>query len=205
MQTEVLKADHPTALPHAADVLKHGGIVAFPTDTVYGLAALPTLEDSIESLYIIKGRSHVKAIAILMSHYSELDQVAKQISPLTEALAKNFWPGPLTLIVPRRARLPKNLSETNTIGVRVPDHPVTLRLLQMTGPLAVTSANLSGEANARTAREVLKQLDGRFHLLIDGGETPGGVPSTVVDCTGRVPEVLRTGPISEAQIKSIVS
>jgi L-threonylcarbamoyladenylate synthase len=89
--------------------------------------------------------------------------------------------------------------------VRVPDHPVTLRLLQMTGPLAVTSANLSGEANARTAREVLKQLDGRFHLLIDGGETPGGVPSTVVDCTGRVPEVLRTGPISEAQIKSIVS
>jgi L-threonylcarbamoyladenylate synthase len=203
MQTEVLKADHPTALPHAVDVLKHGGIVAFPTDTVYGLAALPTLEESIESLYIIKGRSHVKAIAILMSHYSELDQVARQVGTFSESLAKKFWPGPLTLILPRRPHLPKNLSETNTIGVRVPDHPVALSLLRMTGPLAVTSANLSGEANTSTAREVLKQLDGRFHLLIDGGETPGGVPSTVVDCTGPAPVILRAGPITEAQIKSI--
>lgn len=203
MHTDVLNADYPNALSHAADVLKNGGIVAFPTDTVYGLAAMPTLEESIESLYIIKGRTRIKAIALLMAHYSELDQVAQEVSPLARSLAEKFWPGPLTLIVPRHPSLPASLSNTNTIGVRVPDHPVALSLLKQTGPLGVTSANLSGKDNTCTAREVLAQLDGRFHLLIDGGETPGGVPSTVVDCSGPQPKVLREGPISEEQIKAI--
>jgi L-threonylcarbamoyladenylate synthase len=202
MHTDVLSADYPNAVSHAADVLKHGGIVAFPTDTVYGLAALPTLEDSIESLYIIKGRTRIKAIALLMAHFSELDLVAQNVSPIARSLAERFWPGPLTLIVPRHPSLPGLLSNTSTIGVRVPDHPVALSLLQLTGPLGVTSANLSGEANTCTAREVLAQLDGRFHLLIDGGETPGGVPSTVVDCSGPKPNVLREGPITADQIQA---
>lgn len=135
MQTDVLSADFPNAVSHAADVLKNGGIVAFPTDTVYGLAALPTLEESIESLYIIKGRTRIKAIALLMSHFTELDKVAEDVSPLAVNLAERFWPGPLTLIVPRHPSLPGLLSHTDTIGVRVPDHPVALSLLGLTGPL----------------------------------------------------------------------
>jgi L-threonylcarbamoyladenylate synthase len=205
MQTEVLSADFPTALAHAADVLKHGGIVAFPTDTVYGLAVLPSLEDSIESLYIIKGRSREKAIALLLANSQQLAQVTLNPNSMARKLAEKFWPGPLTLVIPRHPNLPDSLSTTPTIGVRVPNHPVTLSLLNLTGPLAVTSANLSGQENTRTAREVLEQLNGRFHLLIDGGETPGGVPSTVVDCTGPRPSVLREGPIRLAEIEAAIA
>jgi L-threonylcarbamoyladenylate synthase len=205
MRTEVIDAEYPTALQHALDVLKHGGIVAFPTDTVYGLATLPTLEESIESLYIIKDRNREKAIAILMSSYSELSDVASVVSPLAMRLAETFWPGPLTLIMPRHPRLPEILANNNTIGVRVPNHPVALGLLKLSGPLAVTSANLSGQDNACTAAEVLRQIKGRFHLLLDGGETPGGIPSTVVDCTGSKPIILRDGPISESEINQVIS
>jgi L-threonylcarbamoyladenylate synthase len=205
MRTEVLNSEYPNALQHALDVLKHGGIVAFPTDTVYGLATLPTLVESIESLYIIKDRNREKAIAILMSSYAELSGVTSSTSPLAMRLAETFWPGPLTLILPRHPALPDLLASNHTIGVRVPNHPVALGLLKLTGPLAVTSANLSGQENACTAAEVLRQLKGRFHLLIDGGETPGGVPSTVVDCTGSKPIVLREGPISEHEINQVIS
>lgn len=205
MLTEVLNAEYPTALQHALDVLKHGGIVAFPTDTVYGLATLPTIVESIESLYIIKDRNREKAIAILMSSHAELSEVTTAVTPLSVRLAETFWPGPLTLVLPRHPRLPEILASNNTIGVRVPDHPVALGLLKLTGPLAVTSANLSGQENTCSAEEVLRQLKGRFHLLLDGGETPGGVPSTVVDCTGSRPIILREGPISEQDINQVIS
>lgn len=204
MQTDVLSAAYPTALTHAADVLKNGGIVAFPTDTVYGLAALPTLVESIESLYIIKGRNRIKAIALLIPHFSALNQVAEQVNETAVKLAQAYWPGPLTLVVPRHPNLPKNLSNTSNIGIRVPDHPVALRLLSLTGPLAVTSANLSGQDNTCTAQEVLEQLDSRIHLLIDGGETPGGIPSTVVDCTTDKAVILREGPLSEEDILRVL-
>jgi len=205
MRTEVLSADYPNALHHANDVLKHGGIVAFPTDTVYGLGALPRHRESIETLYLIKDRNREKAIAILMAHFSELHKVAENISPVVTRLAESFWPGPMTLIMPRHPSLPEILSPTPTIGVRVPNHPVALGLLGMSGPLAVTSANLSGQENTCTADEVLRQIKGRFHLLIDGGETPGGIPSTVVDCTGEKPVILREGPITEEEIMAVLA
>lgn len=204
MKTEVLNADHPSALQHAADVLVHGGVVAFPTDTVYGLGALTSRAESIERLYLIKGRNHTKAIAVLLASIPDLKKVAAKYNRAALQIAEAFWPGPLTLVVPRRPDLPNALSSSNTIGVRIPNHPVTLALLRLTGPLAVTSANLTGQENARTAREVLAQLDGRFHLLIDGGETPGGVPSTVVDVTGKKPVILRAGPIGEKAILDIL-
>jgi len=120
-------------------------------------------------------------------------------------LARRFWPGPLTLIVPRLPQLPSVLSSNLTIGVRIPDHPVALSLLKLVGPLAVTSANLSGNANANTAQQVLDQLDGRIHLILDGGQTPGGVPSTVADCTGPETRILREGPISLVELKVVLS
>jgi L-threonylcarbamoyladenylate synthase len=202
MKTEVLSADHPTAIAHANDVLRHGGLVAFPTDTVYGLAVLPNEEASVGRLYTVKGRNSQKAISILVGDVSQLIYVADQMGPIARQLADRFWPGPLTLVVPRLPSLPPNLSPDPTIGVRMPDHPIALALLRYVGPLAVTSANLSGQANANTAQEVLAQLKGRIHLLLDGGHTPGGVPSTVVDCAGTDLVLLRPGPISFDDVRS---
>jgi len=204
MKTERISADHPNAIQHAIDVLRNGGIIAFPTDTVYGLAAPIDNEDSIDRLYVAKGRNNTKAIAVLLGDPDQLDQVAINLSDSAKKIGQHFWPGPLTLVVPRHPALPEILAPLPTIGVRIPDHPVALALLNATGPLAVTSANLSGHTNAMTAKQVLKQLKGRFHLLIDGGHTPGGVPSTVIDCTTPNPEILREGPISFKQIKEIL-
>ncbi len=196
MKTEVLSSDHPVVLAHAVDILQNGGAVVFPTDTVYGLAALPFREEYVERLYTIKGRNSSRAIAILISDLHELEFVSLSPSKIALRLAERFWPGPLTLIVPRHPSVPDTLSTLPTIGVRVPNHPVALALLRMTGPLAVTSANLSGEKNTNSAQEALAQLDGRVHLIIDGGHTPGGIPSTVVDCTSQEAVILRPGPIS---------
>ena len=204
MKTAILSANDPYALPHAVDVLRNGGIVAFPTDTVYGLGALAFDARSVDRLYIAKGRSHERAIAILIHDEEQLTQVAQNLSFSTLELAKKFWPGPLTLVVERHQNVPEAISPLLTVGVRVPDHSFARKLLTMAGPLAVTSANLSGGENTNTANEVLKQLSGRIHLILDGGRTPGGVPSTVVDCTTPEPVILRPGPISMAQIKKIL-
>ena len=204
MKTECISTEHPTAIQHAIDTLQHGGLVAFPTDTVYGLAAPVQDVESIERLYVVKGRNNTKAIAVLLGSTQDLDQVTLDLGPEAYKLAENFWPGPLTLIVPRHPNLPDILAPLPTIGVRIPDHPFALALLKATGPLAVTSANLSGDKNTCTAQQVYKQLKGRVHLILDGGETPGGVPSTVIDCTTSTSEVLREGPITLKQIKKIL-
>ena len=202
MKTELLSTEHPSAIAHTLDVLNHGGLVVFPTDTVYGLAALPFQSLSIERLYIVKGRSSQKAIAILLGKRTQLDLVASTMSPMAIRLAEKFWPGPLTLVVERNPSLPDVLTPDNTIGVRMPDHPVALALLRLSGPLAVTSANLSGQPSSITAQEVLAQLGGRIHLVLDGGRTPGGIPSTVVDCTAITPVIIRVGPVSAEQIEA---
>lgn len=205
MKTEILAADHPFALPHAADILKNGGLVAFPTDTVYGLAALPFNPEFIERLYTAKGRNSERAIAILLGNEEQLKQVASEVSETTHRLTKRFWPGPLTLIVPKAPSLPKVLSPNPTIGVRIPDHPVARAFLQLVGPLAVTSANLSGQGNTRTAQEVFAQLEGRIDLILDGGQSPGGVPSTVVDCTSPEPLIIREGPVSQKDLQAAMN
>ena len=196
MKTEIIRADHPIALTHAADILNHGGLVAFPTDTVYGLAVLPFQEENVERLFIAKGRNSDRAIAVLLGDYEQIGQVAKDIGDIARRWAQKFWPGPLTMIVPCLESIPKVLSSTPTIGVRIPNHPVALSLLRLVGPLAVTSANISGQANTNTAQEVFDQLNGRIHLILDGGRSPGGVPSTVVDCTLAEPFLLRQGPLT---------
>ena len=204
MKTEVVSAALHRSILHAVDVLTHGGVVAFPTDTVYGLAALPTNNENIERLYVVKGRTQAKAIAMLLAGAQDLHKVAVNPTPMSLKLAEKYWPGPLTLIISRHPDIPKAISNDDTIGVRVPNHPAALALLRLSGPLAVTSANLSGKPNCLSAPEVLAQLQGRIHLLLDGGLTPGGVPSTVVDCTGAEPVVLREGPISLEDIQRTV-
>ncbi len=200
MKTEVMRADHPIALRHAQDILHNCGLVAFPTDTVYGLAALPFEAECVERLYVAKGRSSERSIAILLGDQSQLKLVAQDLGEMALRLGMRFWPGPLTLIVPRLSGLPDVLTPTSTVGVRIPDHPFALALLCQTGPLAVTSANLSGHSNCNNAQDVLQQLDERIHLILDGGPIRGGVPSTVVDCTGKEPVVLREGPLRKEDL-----
>ena len=192
--------DHPEAIQQAAAVLQAGGTVAFPTDTVYGLAALASTDETIAKLFAIKERPQDRAIAVLLGQTSDLAKVTLNPSHAALSLAARFWPGPLTLVVPKHPHIPESISPRPTIGVRIPDHPVARALLQATGPLAVTSANLSGQANTCTAEEVLAQLAGRIDLVLDGGATPGGMPSTVVDMTGETPLILREGPIPKEQL-----
>ena len=204
MKTVIYSAEQARGLQKALAVLRQGGLVAFPTDTVYGLGALAFSGLAVAKLYPAKGRAETKPIPVLLDGLGALQHVAQDLTPEAEALARTFWPGPLTLILRRRPQLPAEVSPTETVGVRVPNHPVALRLLAAAGPLAVTSANRSGEPDACTGEAVLAALGGRFDLLLDGGPTPGGRPSTVVDCSRSPYEVLREGPISRAQIEQAI-
>ncbi len=184
MQTTILAAEQAGSFEYAHELLRKDQLVAFPTDTVYGLGALAFSPAAVDKLYQVKGRDSAKAIAVLLGDIAALELVTASMGKLAEHLARTFWPGPLTLVVKSHPGLPANLSPLPTIGVRMPDHPVARALLNQAGPMAVTSANLSGGTNTTTARQVYEQLHGRIPLILDGGRTPGGQPSTVVDCTG---------------------
>lgn len=200
MQTEILAINDPEALRIALEILQGGGLVAFPSDTVYGLGALARDERAVSRISEVKGRETAKAIPLLIGELEQLNQVAASVNAASEKLARRFWPGPLTLILPRHAAIPEAVTPLPTVAVRLPDFAPTLELLKLTGPLAVTSANLAGRAAASTARGVEAQLGGKIALILDGGVTPGGTPSTIVDCAGPDPVILREGPISLEQI-----
>lgn len=202
MQTEILRALSKDTLPRALDVLQAGGLVAFPTDTVYGVGALAFNGQAVEGIYAAKERPVEKAIPVLIGDPEELEKVAVEIPHSARKLATRFWPGPLTILLPKRLDLPLAVSATSTVGVRVPDHQIARKLLRLAGPMAVTSANISGGQSPVTAEEVYQQLGGRIPLIIDGGATPGGVPSTLVDCTTAEPTILREGPISLGDLLS---
>jgi len=204
MKTLVLPVSSLDTLPRALEILRGGGLVAFPTDTVYGVGSLAFKAAAVESIYAAKNRPNEKAIPVLLGGAEDLAKVVASIPPMALTLAARFWPGPLTLVLPKHPDLPEAVSATATVGVRVPDHPAARRLLQAAGPMAVTSANLSGHVSPSTAEEVFEQLSGRIALILDGGRTPGGVSSTVVDCVGAEPKVLREGPIPWGEIARVL-
>lgn len=189
----------------ALEILQRGGLVAFPTDTVYGVGALAFDGKAVESIYKAKDRPIEKAIPILIGDAADMEKVGMDIPEVAYQLAARFWPGPLTCIVPKKPTLPEAVSAIDTVGVRVPDHEVARTLLRAAGPMAVTSANISGQPSPSTAQEVFAQLGGRIDLIIDGGITPGGIPSTLVDCAGDEIKILREGPISLEEIRRKLS
>ena len=184
MKTRLIRAEQSGAIAEAAAALASGELVAFPTDTVYGLAAG---HGHIRKLFVAKDRPPEKRIPVLLADAANLDASAI-VTPIARRLAERFWPGPLTIVLTAPGR--------GTLAFRVPDHVVARQLIAASGGgLPVTSANRSGGAECRTAQEVMAQLDGRIEVVLDGGRTPTGVASTVVDCSGEKLVILREGAI----------
>lgn len=199
MNTQRMHADGDAveAIEEAVRVLRAHGLVAFPTDTVYGVGACAFDAEAVEKLYAAKGRPPGKAVAVLLGRSEDIDRVAREVPPLARRLAEEFWPGPLTLVLSRQATLPDVLTSGGaTVAVRVPDHALARALIgALAAPLAASSANLSGRPDLLSADEVLEQLGGRIDLVLDGGPCSGGKPSTVIDLTVQPPVLLRPGPI----------
>jgi L-threonylcarbamoyladenylate synthase len=186
----------------AIETLRAGGLVAMPTDTVYGVGVALDAEDGLSRLFAAKDRQLDKAIVLLVA---DLEQAATVgvLSPAARILAERFWPGGLTLVLAQvpDSGLPAVLTGgAATIGVRIPDHDSPRSLARALGPLPVTSANVSGLPDARKAADVLAQLGSRVDLVLDGGPARGGVPSTVVDCSISAPRILRAGAIGPESI-----
>jgi L-threonylcarbamoyladenylate synthase len=200
MQTKILSIQEAGGLAAALAVLTGGGLAAFPTDTVYGLGAMAFDENAVGLLYDVKERGAEKAIPVLIGDFSQLERVTAGVTMMAAKLARRFWPGPLTIVLPRHPSIPDAVTLLPKVGVRIPNFAPTQELLRLTGPLAVTSANISGQGSPSTAIGVEAQLGGRIPLILDGGATPGGRPSTVVDCTKSQPVILREGPVSLEEI-----
>lgn len=205
MSVPILPIDHPEALPRAAEVLAAGKLVVLPTDTVYGVAADLWNPEAVAALYAAKGRPPDKAIPVLLAGLEDAPQVAATLPEAARFLAEAFWPGPLTLVVPKRAEVPPIVSALPTIGLRVPDHDGARAVIRAGGgALAITSANRSDEPNTLTVQEAAEALGETLALALDGGRCLGGQPSTValVPTGGDDLQILRPGPLSEKELQA---
>jgi len=202
MNTRILRASEPNSLERAAELLRAGQLVAFPTDTVYGVGAPAFDANAVASIYVAKERPPDKAIPVLIADASDLPRIAASVPDCARALIARFWPGALTLVLPKRPDVPEIVSSDATVAVRIPDLDLARALLRLTGPLAATSANRSGQPSPVTAADVMAQLGGRIAAVLDGGPCPGGIPSTVVDCVASPPRVLREGVLSLSVLRT---
>jgi L-threonylcarbamoyladenylate synthase len=201
MELSGLSPQLMSQVERAVGILKKGGIVAYPTDTVYGLGGDVFSVEAIKRIYKVKQRPENMPLSVLLADSSKLRDIAV-VPDLAWCLIERFWPGGLTLVLPKRDTLPDIVTAGgNKIAVRVPAHDIPIRLIRGLGrPIVGTSANISGKPNPLTAEEVDAQLGKKVDLIIDGGRCPGGVESTVVDVTSEYPVILRAGIIPEAEI-----
>jgi L-threonylcarbamoyladenylate synthase len=203
MNTRRLDAAQIGAIEEAAAILRQGEVVAFPTDTLYGVGCYPFNGAAINRLYAVKQRPAEKGIPILLADPADLDRVAAALPPVAAVLAERFWPGPLTLIVPKAAGLPEAISPNDNIAVRIPDHPVARAFIRAAGgSVATSSANTSGSRPARDAAEAYAALAGRIAAVLDGGHVQHGLPSTILDCTTSPPCLLRPGPVTPEELRA---
>jgi len=205
--TAPIVTDDDAGRERAIEALRAGGVVALPTDTVYGLGVARATPGGIERLFHVKHRPPEKGIVLLLADARQARDLAI-VTPSGARLATAFWPGGLTLVLERRAdvELPAALTGgASTIGLRVPDHPAPRALARALGPLPVTSANVSGQPEAATAAEILAIMGADIDLILDGGPARGGIPSTVVDASGPVVRVLRAGAIPDDRIEAALA
>jgi L-threonylcarbamoyladenylate synthase len=201
-----LTAQAMDALTRAVEALQGGRLVAFPTDTVYGLGAHGFLSAAVKRLYTIKERPGSVPIPLLLADTASIDLLCQDIPPVAWRIAERFWPGGLSLVLRRAPNVPDEVTAGGpTVAVRVPDQPMVRELARRLGaPLAATSANRHGQPAAVTADEVQRELGGWVPLILDGGRCPGGTASTVLDMTASPPAILRHGPVSAEELSEFV-
>ncbi len=204
--TVIRRAQEETALEEACRRLRQGQVIAFATDTVYGLGAALDSAAGVEQLYRVKDRPRSQAVPLLLAEAGDIERFCRDIPATAWELAARFWPGGLTMVLWRRPEVPAAVAAGRpNVAVRLPDHPLPRELARRLGiALAATSANRSGAEEATTAAAVLSQLGGRIPLILDSGTCPGGRPSTVVDLTADPPVIVRQGPISRAQLAAVL-
>ena len=194
--TQLLPAHLPGAIAQAATEVRAGNLIVIPTDTLYGLAGDAFNPAAIRAIYAAKGRSQEKALPILLADSADLARVARFVPPVAQLFINQYWPGPLTLLLPKHPDLPAEISHNDAVAVRIPDNAVARDIIRTAGgALAVTSANLSGQKPAETAAAALEQLGGWVTAVIDDGPSPHAIASTILDCTGDELKILREGPI----------
>ncbi len=195
-----------TALGEAAGLLRDGGIIAYPTETLYGLGVDGTNEEAVEKIFTVKGRSYTAPVSLIIGSWSDLEQLALNIPPAGRKLAEAFWPGGLTLLFTAAPAVSKKLTAgTGKIGVRFSSDPVAALLARRLGrPITATSANRSGGAECRSSQEVIAALGERLDAVVDWGTTPGPPGSTIVDVTVDPPLVVREGVISKSRLEAVL-
>lgn len=205
MACQILKADTP-GIEKSAQIILQGGVVSFPTETFYGLAADPLNEGALQKIFQIKGREESKPLLLLIGDRTWVPGIARKISPLAERLMEKFWPGPLTLVLEALPHLPALITaNTGKVGLRASSHPVARALALAAGrAITGTSANVSGQPDITTPREVFRVLGEKLDAILDGGKTAGGLGSTVLDVSGVPPRVIREGVISRRELSPFI-
>lgn len=193
------------AIDEAVNAVNRGGLIVLPTDTVYGIGTDAFSAEAVAELLTAKGRSRQKPPPVLVPDHRTLAALTVNAPESVNKLAEHFWPGALTIICSAQPALSWDLGETKgTVAVRMPDHPAALALLRRTGPLAVSSANITGAAPAQTAQEARRQLQDSVSVYLEAGQAPGGVPSTIIDATGDSLVAVRQGAITLAELQAVV-
>ncbi len=206
MKTQMLSAAKHEDLELAANIIRNGGLVGIPTETVYGLGANALDPTAVENIFIAKGRPSDNPLIIHIAEPQELTNYCVNIPETAWTLAKEFWPGPLTMVLPVSSVVPKRTTGgLDTVAVRCPATAATRELIRLAGvPIAAPSANISGKPSTTTAQHVLHDMDGRIDAIIDGGPCEVGVESTIVDLTGDTPRLLRPGGITPEYLRAVL-
>ena len=210
MKTEVIKIDQNNmdteALERAAAIIRDGGLVAFPTETVYGLGADALSAEASKKIYAAKGRPSDNPLIVHVAEFSDMEKIAQEMPEEAKKLADAFWPGPLTMIVRKNDKVPyETTGGMDTVAVRMPSDPVANLLIKLAGvPVAAPSANTSGRPSPTTAQHVWQDMEGKIEMILDGGPVGIGVESTIVDVSGDVPTLLRPGAITMEMLRETV-
>ncbi len=196
-----------TKLKEVARTIKQGGVVVFPTETVYGIGANGLSANAVKRIYEVKQRPLNKPISLLVNGTDMINEIAQDITDLEKALIREFFPGPLTIILKKKDIVPNIVTaNSNTVGVRMPSNEIALKLIEYAGvPIATPSANISGKPSGTNMEDIMKDFEGKVDYFIDDGPSKIGISSTIVQVIDGVPHILRQGKITEEQIMNIVT
>ena len=206
MKTQYFDAAAPGTAAAAAEIIKQGGLVAVPTETVYGLGADGLNPDAVLKIFEAKGRPQDNPLILHIAEPAQMEEICHDIPPEARELARRFWPGPLTMVLPCRSIVPRRTTANlDTVAVRCPRCAVTREIIRLAGvPVAAPSANRSGKPSTTTAQHVFDDMDGRIDAIVDDGPCEVGLESTIVDLTGEEPAILREGAIPAQEILAVL-